>query len=83
MLMPEREGFWWGRWMRPAPGTADIDADTWPQGEWEVMHVVVNCVDPKSDEHLMVMVPGVQKWQALDAFNWGPKVYQPGGLPLD
>ena len=38
------------------------------------MHVVVNCLDPKDPEHLMVMVPGVEKWQSLENFFWGQEV---------
>lgn len=64
----------------PSPGTTDENEDKWPATEWEVMHVVRNTYDPTDDEHLMVMVPGVDKWQVLDAFTWGARVPEQGDL---
>ena len=69
--IPNHEGFWWGKWRIKAEGTSDPE-DT-PGNEWEVMHVVENTLDVDDDEHLMVMVPGVEKWQPLENFVWGPK----------
>lgn len=74
---PHQEGFWWGQWHTKAPGTSDPDD---PAGdEWEVMHVVENSLDPADVDHLMVMVPGVAKWQPLENFTWGPRLedYRP------
>lgn len=81
MNLPTKEGFYWGQWLKPSPSTADRDEDVWPQPEWEVHHVVVNNMDPKAPEHLMVMVPGVQAWQSIESFMWGPHVAKPAGLP--
>ena len=71
MNIPKAKGFYWGQWRVKAPGTAEEDdhltAATW---EWEVMHVVENCIDETDDEFLMVMVPGVAKWQPLENFFW-------------
>lgn len=81
--LPTVEGFYWGLWLRPSPGTADEkEPGNWPAIEWEVMHVVENTLDESDDEHLMVMVPGVQKWQALDAFQWGSRVLSPSDAEL-
>lgn len=68
--MPKAEGFYWGKWKIAAEGTRD-ENEACPSNEWEVMHVVENCNDPTSDEFLMVMVPGVGKWQPLENFFWG------------
>lgn len=73
MPTPTHEGFWWGRHLRKAPGTADIGEPP-NVNEWEVMHVVTNCLDPSDPEYLMVMVPGIEKWQALGDFAWGEEV---------
>ena len=69
--VPDKEGFWWGKWRIKAEGTSDPNDP--PGNEWEVMHVVENTLDVDDDEHLMVMVPGVEKWQPLENFVWGPK----------
>jgi len=62
---PQAPGFYWGRWIKACPGTKEGD-DLAPAHEWEVMHVVDNNSDVP-----MVMVPGVQKWQPLENFEWG------------
>lgn len=71
MGLPDREGHWWGKWRIAADGTRDAN-DLTPSNEWEVMHVVRNTIDASDPEHLMVMVPGVERWQLLDSFVWGP-----------
>lgn len=70
--IPKAPGFYWARWKIKDPGTAEEDDP--PSGEWEVMHVVENCIDPDDDEYLMAMVPGVEKWQSLENFIWGTEV---------
>lgn len=67
---PHKEGFWWAKWKLKCHGTADEDEAPSP-AEWEVMHVVENCSDETDPEWLMVMVPGVEKWQPLENFFWG------------
>lgn len=67
---PTKEGFFWGKWKIKSPGTADED-DNVCFSEWEVMHVVENSSDETHPEYLMVMVPGVGKWQHIDNFYWG------------
>jgi hypothetical protein len=70
--LPDREGFWWGKWRIAGPGTYDNqpgvsaeEASMPPSNEWEVMHVV------EADNELKVMVPGVAVWQPLENFVWG------------
>lgn len=70
---PEREGFFWARWHTPAPGTAD-NGECCNPDEWQVCQVFENCLDEASPEHLMVFVPGVERAQPLDAFEWGQEV---------
>lgn len=70
--IPQQAGFYWAKWKIKADGTADEDDP--PGDEWEVMHVVENCVDEADPEYLMVMVPGVEKWQPVENFFWGEEV---------
>lgn len=70
---PTREGFFWGRWHTPCPGTADAGEPCGGQ-EWEVHHVFENEMNPQSPNFLRVFVPGVEKSQPLDAFEWGAEV---------
>jgi len=72
--LPARQGFYWAKWRLKCAGT--VDEDERPSDEWEVMHVVVNCIDEDDPEYLMVMVPGVAKWQPLDHFHWGHQVHR-------
>jgi hypothetical protein len=71
-LVPSGPGFYWGQWRIKDEGTEDEDEA--PGKEWEVMHVVTNCIDKDDPEYLMVMVPGVAKWQSLENFVWGSQV---------
>ncbi len=73
--VPTAAGFYWAKWRIKAEGT--VDEDESPGNEWEVMHVVVNCIDDDDPEHLMVMVPGVAKWQSVENFAWGIEVKCP------
>jgi hypothetical protein len=76
--VPTAEGFYWALWRIKAEGTADESEP--PGQEWEVMHVVENCLEETDPEFLMVMVPGVEKWQALENFIWGDEVLPPQGI---
>ena len=67
--VPRSPGFYWGQWKIKEAGTDDEHEH--PGNEWEVMHVVENCTDMDSPEYLMVMVPGVRKWQSIENFFWG------------
>lgn len=72
VITPARPGFFWGQWHTKGRGTADMDDK--PGDEWEVMHVVENTLDRDDPEYLMVMVPGVSKWQPVENFNWGREI---------
>ena len=74
-MTPTKEGFWWAKWKIKSPGTAEEDEP--PGDEWEVMHVVENCIDHNDPEYLLVMVPGVAVWQSLANFYWGKEVINP------
>ena len=60
-MTPNKEGFWWGKWLLREDGTQDIESegDVVRLPEWEVMHVVENCVDSTDPEFLMVMVRSI------------------------
>ncbi|RWR14234.1 hypothetical protein [Paenirhodobacter populi] len=66
---PKKSGFYWGRWHTPARGTAD-GGEMCTGTAWEVHEVWL----AGFDEGLKVFVPGVEKSQPLDAFEWGEEV---------
>ena len=68
---PEKPGFYWAKWKIASDGTKEGEELT-PNDEWEVMHVVENAIDPSHPEYLMVEVPGVEQWQGIENFFWGP-----------
>ena len=69
METPVTEGFYWARWIKAVPGTREGDELT-PGLQPEVMYVFVNCLDKANPEYLMVEVPGVERAQSLDCFEW-------------
>lgn len=70
---PRIPGHYWGRWHTPAPDTAD-DGEMCTGIGWEVHQVFENTLDQDDPDHLRVYVPGVEKSQALNAFEWGKMV---------
>ena len=72
-MIPTEEGFYWAKWKIASEGTREGD-DLTPSNEWEVMHVVENSNDPDDTNHLMVMVPGVEKWQPVENFFWAKQI---------
>lgn len=78
---PGRAGCYWGRWHTVRPGTTDEHELRGIIGmKWEVHTVTENSIDPDDPEHLMVEVPGVERWQSLDSFEWGPEVVKPSWM---
>lgn len=71
--IPDKEGFFWGRWHTPAPGTAD-DGEMCDGAEG-AGHFVWD--GWSAAEPFAVFVPGVAKAQPLDAFDWGEEVPRP------
>jgi hypothetical protein len=79
---PDREGFWWARWMQ------QYDRQMMERGEveytvsheWEIVHVVDN--NGEGDEKFMVMVPGHSDWQPLADFCWGEHVSDNRPVPI-
>jgi hypothetical protein len=74
-LVPSFPGHYWARWKIKDPGTAEEDDP--PGGQWEVVQVFANCIDPEDDEYLMVAVPGVERSQSVENFHWGTRVPEP------
>lgn len=68
--MPQKPGYYWGRWMIPADGTIEGD-DMTPAFDWEIVQVNDNNGTPGTLEELSVAVPGVQQTQWRDCFLWG------------
>lgn len=62
---PKTSGFYWAHWNKACAGTRDGD-ELAPSHEHEIVHVV-----DALRGTLMVMVPGVEKWQPLENFHWG------------
>lgn len=81
METPTTEGFYWARWIKAVPGTRDAD-EIIPGDQPEVMYVFENCIDRTNPEYLMVEVPGVERPQALDCFEWlsGPIPFPKDGV---
>jgi hypothetical protein len=73
---PDREGFFWAKWISCAPGTAD-EQDWTPSNSWEVVEVWDNGGEPGSGEEFMVFVGGVQRSQRQSDFLWGDCILQP------
>lgn len=69
VAMPTRPGYYWARWVKAAPGTADGGEGAMSQ--WELVQVYENCLDPSHPEYLMVFVHGVAKPQRRLDFIWG------------
>lgn len=67
---PKEPGFYWAKWRIADDGTREGDELT-PSDTWEVVQVVVNCIDRDDPEHLKVNVPGVERGQCLENFVWG------------
>ncbi len=72
-MTPTKKGIFWGSWHTPAPGTAD-DGEGCGGKEWQAHRVVENRLDQDLPDCLVAMVPGVEKWQPLDAFEWGGEI---------
>lgn len=71
----EREGFWWARWIRADPGTADDGEAASHSNHFEPVEVFANCTDdPGSKEPWRVAVIGVEKSQSVENFEWGEPV---------
>lgn len=70
---PRTPGHYWARWRVASPGTLEGDEQT-PSDTWEVVQVNDNNGEPGELEELSVSVPGVQKTQWRNQFQWGPRV---------
>lgn len=77
-LVPTKPGHYWARWRIKSPGTAEENDP--PSGEWEVVQVFQNCIDPDDPEYLAVAVAGVERSQAVENFYWGDRVPEPKGV---
>ena len=75
MKLPDKAGHYWARWKIKNPGTAEEDDP--PSGQWEVVQVFENCIDPDDGEYLMVAVAGVERSQSVENFHWGERVQEP------
>lgn len=74
---PKLEGHYWAKWRIANDGTTDA-ADLLPSDHWEAVQVFQNCIDPEHEDFLMVTVAGVENFQSIKNFIWGPG---PGPLP--
>jgi hypothetical protein len=72
-LTPTEPGYYWAKHMKSDPGTRDGDEAA--SGEWAVVDVFQNHIDPTHPEHLAVFVPGIEKGQHLGNFEWGARVH--------
>lgn len=72
----KREGFWWAKWIKADPGTAD-DGEGCSGDKWEPVEVVANVVLPESQDDWRVAVLGVEKSQSVENFEWGLPIEMP------
>lgn len=71
---PNKEGFFWGKLLTPDGKDSRSGETVEASNEYEVIHVVENCLDKNSPEFLMAMVPGCSDWESIENFVWGPEV---------
>lgn len=71
---PTKEGFYWAKLVHPSRMP---EGESWKSVDWEVVEVIINCIDPEDDEHLGVFVGGVSPIQWVEDFVWGPEVVKP------
>lgn len=76
---PTEEGHYWAKLkLAEEPDNNSVD--------WEVVQVHDNIMRPwceadiETGECMMVMVPGIERGQLIDAFVWGPAVIKPKEL---
>jgi hypothetical protein len=75
---PTKAGFYWARWIIPAPGTADNgDPCSGEAATWEPVEVWENTLDADHPEHLRAHVFGVAQGQPLENFQWGVEIVPP------
>lgn len=71
---PNKEGHFWARLVRPnQPAGED-----WAAQDWEPVTVFDN--NGEGNEAWGVFVPGIDRTQWLDAFEWGPEIVKPADL---
>ena len=75
MLTPDKEGSFWGRWHTPEAGTQDC-GECCNGNVWEI-HAVFDNNGFDGEDRFRVLVPGVERSQPLDAFEWGEEVERP------
>ena len=71
-----REGFWWAKWIKADPGTAD-DGEAADGMRWEVVEVFANVSCPESSDDWRVAVTGVEQSQSVENFEWGAPIEMP------
>lgn len=74
--VPQHPGFYWGRWHTPENGADhgfDQDGEICTGLDWEVHMVACDRTDC-TGKRLVAFVPGVEKTQPLEAFEWGEEV---------
>jgi len=68
---PEAKGQYWAKLICP---DRMPEGEDWSTGLWEVVGVYMFHPDtPENPDQLMALVGGVEPFQPLDAFIWGPR----------
>jgi hypothetical protein len=73
---PSSPGFYWARQIAVDPGTRDED-EFEPLARFEPVDVFENHYDENAPDRLRVLVPGIEKSQSLDNFEWGAPIPAP------
>lgn len=73
---PSSPGFYWARQIAVDPGTRD-ESEFEPMPKFEPVDVFANHDDDAAPDRLRVLVPGIEKSQSLDNFEWGAPIPAP------
>lgn len=73
---PSAPGFYWARQIAVDPGTRDEDVFE-QTCRFEPVDVFENHYDDAAADRLRVLVPGIEKSQSLDNFEWGAPIPAP------
>jgi hypothetical protein len=71
MAVPQEAGFYWARWLT-ADKTDTVGSLLTPTEKWDLVYVLENSTDERSNERFRVLVVGVEGSQGIQNFAWGP-----------
>lgn len=70
---PNKEGWYWAKWLRPSSSTHEKEEMSFPL-DWEIVEVWMNHFRDDPHEKFAVSVPGVRESQWPEDFKWGERI---------